>query len=105
MAGANKGSKSQVGSPQALRLAAQTGDLKRLQRFLDQLTDVNSRDAAGRTALLLATLHGQTKAVEFLLYHGADPNAADASGVTPMSAAIAANRSAIVRILKDAGAR
>src|SRR5262249_8313457 len=53
--GASEALKAQVGSPQALRLAAETGDLKRLQRFLDQLTDVNSRDDAGRTALLLAT--------------------------------------------------
>lgn len=104
-AGANEALKAQAGSPQALRLAAETGDLKRLQLFLDQQTDVNSRDDAGRTALLLATLHGQTKAIKMLLAHGADPNAADASGVTPLSAATAANRSAIVRILKDAGAR
>ena len=93
-----------VGSPQALRLAAETGDLKRLQRILDQSTDVNSRDDAGRTALLLATLHGQTQAVEFLLAHGANPNTADTEGVTPLSAALAGNHSTIIRMLEDAGA-
>jgi ankyrin repeat protein len=103
-AGASAASKAQVGSPQALRLAAESGDLKRLQSFRDQLTDINSRDDAGRTALLLATLHGQTKAVEFLLAHGADPNIADGEGVTPLSAATAANHSAIIRMLKHAGA-
>jgi hypothetical protein len=102
-AGASAASK--VGSPQGLRLAAESGDLKRLQRFLDQATNINSRDDAGRTALLLATIHGQTKAVELLLAHGADPNTADASGMTPLSAAVAGNRSAIIRILKNAGAR
>lgn len=96
---------SKIGSPQGLRLAAESGDLKRLQRFLDQATNINSRDDAGRTALLLATIHGQTKAVELLLAHGADPNTADASGMTPLSAAVAGNRSAIIRILKNAGAR
>jgi len=104
-AGASEAFQAQAGPPQALRLAAETGDLKQLQRLLDQLTDVNSRDDAGRTALLLATLHGQTKAIEMLLAHGADPNVADGSGVTPLSAATAANRSAIVRMLKNAGAR
>ena len=104
-AGASEAFRAQAGPPQALRLAAETGDLKQLQRLLDQLTDVNSRDDAGRTALLLATLHGQTKAIEMLLAHGADPNVADGSGVTPLSAATAANRSAIVRMLKNAGAR
>jgi len=104
-AGASEAFQAQAGPPQALRLAAETGDLKQLQRLLDQLTDVNSRDDAGRTALLLATLHGHTKAIEMLLAHGADPNVADGSGVTPLSAATAANRSAIVRMLKNAGAR
>ena len=104
-AGASEAFQAQAGPPQALRLAAETGDLKQLQRLLDQLADVNSRDDAGRTALLLATLHGQTKAIEMLLAHGADPNVADGSGVTPLSAATAANRSAIVRMLKNAGAR
>jgi len=91
-------------SPQALRLAAETGDLKRLQRILDQSTDVNSRDDAGRTALLLATLNGQTEAVKLLLAHGANPNTADAQGATPLSAALAGNHSTIIRMLEHAGA-
>ncbi|HEY6923488.1 MAG TPA: ankyrin repeat domain-containing protein [Steroidobacteraceae bacterium] len=97
--------KAQVGSPQALRLAAENGDLKRLQQLLDQLTDINSRDDAGRTALLLATLHGQSKAAELLLAHGANPNVPDAEGVTPLSAAVAGNHSTLIRMLKRAGAR
>lgn len=103
-AGGSEASKAQVGSPQALRLAAENGDLKRLQRSLDQLTDVNARDDAGRTALMLATLHGRTEAVEFLLAHGANPNTADAEGVTPLNAAMAGNHPAIVRLLERAGA-
>jgi ankyrin repeat protein len=93
-----------VSSPQALRLAAERGDLKRLQRSLDESTDINSRDDAGRTALLLATLHGQTHAVELLLAHGANPNTADSEGVTPLSAALAGNHSTIIRMLRHAGA-
>lgn len=86
-------------------LAAETGDLEQLQRCLDESTDIDSRDDAGRTALLLATLHDRKEAVAFLLAHGANPNAADAGGVTPLSAAIAGNHSAIIRMLKGAGAR
>lgn len=95
----------QAGSPHALLLAAETGDLEQLQRCLDESTDIDSRDDAGRTALLLATLHDRKEAVAFLLAHGANPNAADAGGVTPLSAAIAGNHSAIIRMLKGAGAR
>jgi hypothetical protein len=93
-----------VGSSAALHRAAEKGDLKGLQASLDQQVDINSRDEAGRTALLLATLHGQTKAVNMLLAHGADPNIADANGITPLHAAMAGGQSAIVVALKRVGA-
>jgi len=91
-------------SPARLHLAAERGDLPGLQAALDQLTDINSRDAAGRTALLLATLHKQSKAVTMLLAHGADPNIADANGLTPLQAATNNGKSAIIDALKRAGA-
>jgi len=92
------------GSPARLHLAAERGDLQSLQAALDHLTDINSRDEAGRTALLLATLHKQTKAVTLLLAHGADPNIPDASGLTPLQAATKGGKSAIIAALKGAGA-
>ena len=95
---------TQIGSPEALLRAAETGDVKALRAALDQRTDINSRDEAGRTALLLATLHGQTKAVSTLLAHGADPNAADSDGMTPLQAATNGGKPAIIKALKHAGA-
>ena len=92
-----------VTSLSVLHNAAEKGDLRTLQSLLrDQHTDINSRDDAGRTALLVATLHGQTKAVKLLLAHGADPNLADADGVTPLRAAN--GHPAIITALKRAGA-
>lgn len=88
----------------ALRRAAEQGNIPRLQALLLQ-ADINSRDAAGRTALMLATLHGQVHAVDVLLAHGADPSAADARNMTPLKAAIAGHQSAIVQALRRAGAR
>jgi hypothetical protein len=94
----------QFSSPARLHLAAERGDLQALQAALDHLTDINSRDEAGRTALLLATLHKQSEAVTMLLAHGADPNIADATGLTPLRAATKSGESAIIDALKDAGA-
>lgn len=94
----------QFGSPARLHLAAERGDLKTLQAALDQLTDINSRDESGRTALLLATLHKRSKAVTMLLEHGADPNIADANGLTPLQVATKSGKSAIIEALKRAGA-
>ena len=89
----------------AFRRAAEIGDLSGLQVLLVKQTDIDSRDAAGRTALMLATLHGQTDAVAALLVYGADPNATDASGATPLQAAMAGDHPAIVAALQRYGAR
>ncbi len=89
----------------AFRRAAEIGDLSGLQMLLEKQTDIDSRDAAGRTALMLATLHGQANAVAALLAHGADPNAADADGTTPLQAAKAGDHPAIVAALQRYGAR
>jgi ankyrin repeat protein len=90
--------------PEALRQAAEAGDLDKMQKALDELVDINSRDDDGRTALLRAALLGQTKAVKMLLAHGADPNLADTNGVTPLQAAMDGGHSTIIAALKHAGA-
>lgn len=89
----------------AFRRAAQIGDLAALQALVEKQADIESRDAAGRTALMLATLHGQTDAVTALLAYGADPNAADADGTTPLQAATTGDHPAIVAVLRRYGAR
>ena len=89
----------------SFRRAAEIGDLSGLERLLVKQTDIDSRDAAGRTALMLATLHGQTDAVAALLVYGADPNAPDGNGTTPLQAARAGDHRAIVVALQRYGAR
>jgi hypothetical protein len=91
-------------STAAFRHAAETGDLRSLDRLLAMQPDINARDAAGRTPLMLAIVHGQTDVVSALLAYGADPNAADSSGTTPLQAARAAGRPAIVAALQRYGA-
>ena len=89
----------------ALREAAQSGDLPALQKLLADQSNIDARDARGRTALMLAVLHGRKQAVTTLLAAGADPNAADASGTTPLRAALAAAHSDIAAALEQSGAR
>ncbi|HEY8051951.1 MAG TPA: ankyrin repeat domain-containing protein [Steroidobacteraceae bacterium] len=92
-------------SAAALRHAAEVGDLATLAALVAKQTDIDSRDGAGRTALMIATLHGQADAVTTLLAHGADPDAADAAGTTPLQAATAGDYPAIVAVLRGYGAR
>ena len=89
----------------ALRHAAETGDIPRLQLLLGSQPAIDARDESGRTALMLAVLRGESRAVDTLLASGADPNAADGRGTTPLQAAIAGNQPAIVAALRRAGAR
>ncbi|KIV91537.1 hypothetical protein PV10_06066 [Exophiala mesophila] len=48
--------------------------------LLDHNSDVDFRDADGKTPLMVATLRGQLDVVITLLAHGADPNAVDNKG-------------------------
>jgi Ankyrin repeats (3 copies) len=89
----------------ALRQAAQSGDMTRVDALLDEQVEIDARDASGRTALMLAVLHGQSQVLDALLAHGADPNAADSSGTTPLQAAQAGNETVIIDTLRRAGAR
>lgn len=90
----------------ALRQAAAGGDVAALTAQLASVgSDIDARDAQGRTALMLATLNGKADAVELLLARGADPNAADAHGVTSLQAADAAGEAEISSALRRYGAR
>jgi hypothetical protein len=92
-------------APAALRQAAQSGNVQRLEALLTERIDIDARDTNGRSALMLAVLHDRKDAVNSLLAAGADPNAADSSGTTPLEAAIAAARPEIAAALRRAGAR
>jgi ankyrin repeat protein len=92
-------------SPDALRHAAAAGDLTALKGALAGGSDIDARDAEGRTALMLATLNGRADAVAELLAHGADPSGADAHGTTPLQAAVAADEREIIAMLRRYGAR
>ena len=89
----------------ALRRSANLGDLQGVTALLSGKIDIESRDSAGRTALMLAASSGRATVVTALLARGADPNATDSYGDTPLHAALAGNYAEIAEALKRAGAR
>lgn len=94
-----------IDTGEALRRSANLGDLAGVAALLSGTIDIESRDSAGRTALMLAASSGRTAVVAALLSRGADPNATDSYGDTPLHAALAGNYTEIVNALRRAGAR
>jgi hypothetical protein len=90
--------------PARLQSAAKAGDLEQATLLLDQGSEVNARDAQGRTPLMLATVQGRLEVVRLLLQRGADPNIGDNSGKTPLQQATDQNLNDIAGLLRGAGA-
>lgn len=94
--------------------AAETGDIKALNHFLQRHGDkaVDLRDSHhSRTALMRAVRAGKFESwrvrddsAALLLDHGADPNARDADGMTPLMWAAWADRESAASMLIDRGA-
>ncbi len=90
----------------SLRLinAATSGRVEVVRDLLGQGVDVNSKNPAGRTALMGAAANGNIRTVRALLGAGADVNATDAQGGTALMAASAFGFSIIVEQLITLGA-
>lgn len=72
-------------------------------RYLAQAGwSVNSRDAAGQTALHKAAFLGYAAAIRVLLDHHADPAARDHSGLTPLELARQWKKAAAAKVLAKA---
>jgi len=85
--------------------AAWLGDLTRVKRFVEQGTDVNTKDdQLNWTALHWAAFTDQQDIIKFLLVRGANVNAKGEFGSTPLHYAAAAGQRELVELLLANGA-
>ncbi|KAJ1474452.1 ankyrin repeat protein, partial [Baffinella frigidus] len=91
-----------------LFVAADLGDVSKVQSLLDEGTDVNVKDLRGRTVLFIASEKGSTFLVQLLLDKCADVNIKMRTGNLDTSLLVAAQRGErfedIVLKLLDKGA-
>ncbi len=79
-------------------------DMIKLRELLAAGTDVNQRDAEGKTALYWAVAKDLDGPINQLLDAGADPNLADADGLTPLHLCAREGKQTVVMRLLQGGA-
>jgi hypothetical protein len=94
----------EIGMQKALNRAAESGDLKNLEKILKLNLWVDFYGKDGVSALMKAAQAGKNKAMEMLIAKGADINLKDASGNTPVLHAAKSLKLAAVKFLINAGA-
>ena len=104
-----RGARVNAGKPEGitpLLLAVDSENLGLVKLLLDSGADIKARRSDGYTALMDAAAAGNAEMVSLLLAHGAEVNARTAGGMTALSAAMRKPANdAVVRLLKDAGAK
>jgi beta-lactamase regulating signal transducer with metallopeptidase domain len=85
--------------------SARSGDIDRMQTFLDRGLDVNRSFDGDGTMLLIAARAGDVEGVRFLLDHGADPNVPSPGDGNPLIAAAGGGKREVVDLLLQRGAR
>lgn len=83
----------------SLNEAAEKGDASRVRSLISSGTDINAKDAEGRTALMYAARNGQGEVVRILIEAGADVNARDNEGMTAVMYAAGGSDADTVRYL------
>lgn len=87
-----------------LRLAAEEGYLRIVEKLIANGALLNTVDTIGYTAIMRAALRGHVEVVRALIASGADVNIAGAAGMTALMWAVFWNEKEIARLLLEGGA-
>jgi len=88
----------------SLHAAAYIGDLQRVEKFIDDGADVDTKDQEGQTVLHHAAKAGEIEVIELLIAKGADVKAKDKRNFTPLHEAVRGRHKDVVALLIDNGA-
>lgn len=84
--------------------AARKGEVRTIQRLLENGAAINGRDQHGWTALHRASLKGRTEAVRALIEKGVDIDAREEDGYTALHCAVESGHADVIELLVKKGA-
>ncbi|GMI85469.1 hypothetical protein HRI_002216200 [Hibiscus trionum] len=87
-----------------LCLAARKGEVRAIQRLIENGAAINGRDQYGWTALHRVSFKGRTDAVKMLIGKGIDINSRDEDGYTALHCAVESGHAEVVELLVKKGA-
>ncbi|KAG4166923.1 hypothetical protein ERO13_A13G164500v2 [Gossypium hirsutum] len=87
-----------------LCLAARKGEVRAIQRLIENGAAINGRDQHGWTALHRASFKGRTDAVKILIDKGIDIDSRDEDGYTALHCAVESGHAEVVELLVKKGA-
>uniref|UniRef100_A0A7N0V3K9 MSP domain-containing protein n=1 Tax=Kalanchoe fedtschenkoi TaxID=63787 RepID=A0A7N0V3K9_KALFE len=88
----------------AFCLAARKGDVKTVQRLIENGVGIDGKDQNGWTGLHRAAFKGKTEVVRVLIGKGADLDAKDEDGYSPLHCAVESGFAEVVELLLKRGA-
>ncbi|KAK1404603.1 MSP domain-containing protein [Heracleum sosnowskyi] len=89
---------------ESLSIAAWKGEVRTMQRLLENGASLNGRDQQGWTALHRASFKGHLDAVRMLIQKGIDINAKDVDGYTALHCAVESGQVEVIELLVKKGA-
>lgn len=84
--------------------AIRKGDIDCLHSFVQQGTNINTKDGYGQSGLMIAAMHGLSSVVQYLVDQGAELNLTAKYHLTVLMLAVINGHVEIVRSLVAAGA-
>lgn len=87
-----------------LLAAAENGNIKIIEKLIENGADINAYGAYGNTALHLAVIRNNLAIINFLIKSGADINRRNSAWQTPLHLAAEAGNKELIALLKQHGA-
>lgn len=97
-------SQEEINHQNEIDLAARSGQVDRINQFLNSGYDINSKNEKGHSLLMLAAYNGHYNLAQILIDRGADVNSIDHSGNSVLMGVVFKGNGQLFNLLLNSGA-